>query len=128
LGKTYEEDYLNFDNLFNPKTIAVIGVSLKNERHPANVIYNKIHLRYPVKVYAVNPSGGQFQREQVYTDITEIPDDIDLAVIAARAKHVPDIMQNCIQKQVGGATVISGGFAETGRKDLQDQLVAMATN
>jgi acetyltransferase len=126
LEKKCEEEYLNFKNLFNPKTIAVIGVSLKNDRHPANVIYNKLHLRYPVQVYAVNPRGGKIQREQVYTDIAEIPDEIDLAVIAARAEHVPDIMQRCIQKHVGGATVISGGFAETGRKDLQDRLVAIA--
>jgi len=99
LEKKYEEEYLDFQNLFNPKTIAVIGVSLNNERHPANIIYNKIHLRYPVQVYAVNPRGGFIQREKVYTDIAEIPDEIDLAVIAARAKHVPEIMQKCIQKQ-----------------------------
>jgi acetyltransferase len=35
-------------------------------------------------------------------------------------------MQQCIESHVGGATVISGGFAETGRKDLQDRLVAIA--
>jgi hypothetical protein len=38
--------------------MAVIGVSLTNDRHPANIIYNKIHLRYPVKVFPVNPRGG----------------------------------------------------------------------
>ena len=54
---------MNFTPLFKPTTIAVAGVSLSNDRHPANVIYNKIHLRYPVKVYPVNPRGGSFQRE-----------------------------------------------------------------
>jgi len=117
---------LDFTPLFHPKTIAVLGVSLTNDRHPANVIYNKIHLRYPVKVYPVNPRGGQFQRDRVYADIADIPARIDLAVVAARAEFVPDILERCIKNGVGGAVIISGGFAESGRADLQERLVALA--
>jgi acetyltransferase len=64
--------------------MAVAGVSLSNERHPANVIYNKIHLRYPVKVYPVNPRGGAFKRDRVYRGMEEISGPVDLAVIAVR--------------------------------------------
>ena len=117
---------MDFTPLFNPKTIAVLGVSLTNDRHPANVIYNKIHLRYPVKVYPVNPRGGQFQRDRVYADIADIPSRIDLAVVAARAEFVPDILERCIKSGVGAAVIISGGFAESGRTDLQERLVALA--
>jgi acyl-CoA synthetase (NDP forming) len=117
---------LDYRPLFNPATIAVIGVSLTNDRHPANVIYNKIHLRYPIKVYPVNPKGGKLQNDRVYEDVSRIPAKIDLAVVAARAEFVPDILQSCIRNGVGGATVISGGFAEIGRQDLQDRLVELA--
>jgi acetyltransferase len=117
---------LDFTPLFHPKTIAVLGVSLTNDRHPANVIYNKIHLRYPVKVYPVNPRGGQVQRDRVYADIADVPARIDLAVVAARAEFVPDILERCIKNGVGGAVIISGGFAESGRADLQERLVALA--
>ena len=117
---------MNLQTLFEPKTMAVVGVSLTNDRNPANVIYNKNHLRYPVKVFAVNPRGGIFQGERVYTCISEIPEKVDLAVIAVRAGHVTGILDECIQHGVGGAVVISGGFAEVGRKDLQDRLVASA--
>ncbi|MCP5045987.1 MAG: CoA-binding protein, partial [bacterium] len=117
---------MNFKPLFKPKTMAVIGVSLANDRHPANVIYNKNHLRYPIRVFPVNPKGGILQRETVFTDISKIPEKIDLAVIATRAEYVPDILDKCIQNQVGGAAVISGGFAEIGRKDLQEKMVAIA--
>jgi acyl-CoA synthetase (NDP forming) len=105
---------VDLNPLFRPKSIAVIGVSLSNDRHPANVIYDKINLRYPVTVFAVNPRGGQLHRNQVYKDITEIPEPVDLAVIAARSKYVPAILKGCIEKKVGGATIISGGFAEVG--------------
>ena len=117
---------MNFKPMFKPKTMAVIGVSLTNDRHPANVIYNKTYLRYPIKVFPVNPKGGILQRETVFSDISEIPEKIDLAVVAARAEYVPGILEKCIQKEVGGATVISGGFAEIGQKEVQDRLVDMA--
>lgn len=119
---------MNFDSLFNPRTIAVAGVSLSNDRHPANVIYNKLHLRYPVSVFPINPRGGKLQRETVYRQLSEVPESVDLVVIAARAEHVPSILQDCIASGVGGATIISGGFAESGRDDLQQRLVEMASS
>ncbi|MBK5099973.1 MAG: CoA-binding protein [Desulfobacteraceae bacterium] len=117
---------MNFQPLFEPKTMAVIGVSLQNDRHPANVVYNKNQLRYPVKVFPVNPRGGLLQGETVYTRISEIPEKVDLAVIAVRAELVPEIVTDCIEAGVAGAAVISGGFAESGRNDLQDRMVARA--
>ena len=117
---------MDFTRLFKPQTMAVAGVSLANERHPANVIYNKIHLRYPVKVYPVNPKGGVFKRDRVYRGVDEIPGTVDLAVIAVRAELVPETLMQCIRKGAGGAVIISGGFAESGRADLQERITAMA--
>jgi len=117
---------VDFTRLFKPQTMAVAGVSLANERHPANVIYNKIHLRYPVKVYPVNPKGGVFKRDRVYRGVDEIPGPVDLAVIAVRAELVPETLMQCIRKGAGGAVIISGGFAESGRADLQERITAMA--
>jgi acyl-CoA synthetase (NDP forming) len=117
---------MNLDPIFKAKTMAVIGLSSRNDSHPANVIYNKNRLRYPITVYPVNPKGGIVKREVVYRDVTEIPDSIDLAVIAARADYVPGIIENCIKKDVGGAVIISGGFAESGRPELQERMVDMA--
>jgi acetyltransferase len=106
--------------------MAVIGVSLTNDRHPANVIYNKNSLRYQAEVFAVNERGGMFQGKTVYPHISKVPQKVDLAVIATRAEVVPRIVENCIQAGVDGAVIISGGFAESGRRDLQDALVSLA--
>ena len=113
--------------LFQPQSIAVVGVSLKNERHPANVIYKKLRLRYPVTAYPVNPKGGSLMGDRVYTDVTQIPETIDLVVVAVRSKFVPSVVEQSIQCGAGGAIVISGGFSEVGNTDLQDQLVTLAT-
>jgi acyl-CoA synthetase (NDP forming) len=107
---------MDFKRMFEPKSIAVIGVSLKNNRHPANVIYNKNNLRYPVKVFPVNPNGGMLHGEKIYSGISEIPEKVDLAIIAVRAEHCPDIIADCIKAEVGGAVVISGGFSRNWKK------------
>jgi acyl-CoA synthetase (NDP forming) len=117
---------MDFTRIFKPKSLAVVGVSLTNDRHPANVIYNKNNLRQQVEVFPVNGRGGKLREETVYPRIAEIPKKVDLAVIATRAETVPQVLRDCIAAGVGGAIVISGGFAESGRKDLQDALVAIA--
>ena len=104
--------------LFEPKTMAVVGVSLSNDHHPANVIYNKNNHRYPVKVFAVNPRGGLLHDEEVYTGISKIPEAVDLAVIVTRSDFAPDIIEECITSGVKAAIVISGGFSEVGKQDL----------
>lgn len=118
---------MNLRALFEPKSLAVIGVSLVNDRHPANVIYHKNNLRYPVEVFAVNPRGGILQGERVFSQISEVPHGVDLAVIAVRAEYCADILDDCVSAGARGAAIISGGFAETGRKDLQDRLVTVAS-
>lgn len=117
---------MEFRALFEPKTMAVVGLSLTNDAHPANVIYYKNYLRYPVKTYGVNPRGGMHKDERIFARIGDIPEHIDLAVIVVRADTVPAVMEECIKAGVGGAIVVSGGFGETGRMELQNRLAAMA--
>ncbi|MDA8136291.1 MAG: CoA-binding protein [Desulfobacteraceae bacterium] len=112
--------------LFKPSTMAVIGVSTSQDNHPANVIYTKNNLRYPVKTFPVNPKGGMLHREKLYRNIADIEENIDMAVIAVRAEFVPKVMEDCIQKGVKGAVIVSGGFAEAGNRALQQRLTDIA--
>lgn len=117
---------MDLTKIFKPDTMAVIGVSLTNETHPANVIYNKNRLRYEARAFAVNPRGGRIRGDMAYKRLEDIPEKIDLAVIAVKAELVISVVEECIETGVGGAVIISGGFAETGLGDLQDRLVALA--
>jgi len=112
--------------LFKPSTMAVIGVSTSQDNHPANVIYTKNHLRYPVKTFPVNPKGGTLHREKLYQSVFDIEERIDMAVIAVRAEFVPKVMEDCIKKGIRGAVIVSGGFAEAGNTVLQQQVVDIA--
>jgi len=117
---------MNLDRLLKPKRVAVIGVSTSNDNHPANVIFKKLHFRYPVDVYAVNNRGGELHGIPVYPGIADVPGAIDLAIIAVRAAYSPEVLESCIGKGVGGAVIVSGGFAETGNAALQDRVTTIA--
>ncbi len=112
--------------LFRPSSMAVIGVSSTQDSHPANVIYMKNHLRYPVLTYAVNPKGGQINREPLYQQLEDIDGDVDMAVIVVRAQFVPGVVEQCIKKGVKGAVIISGGFSESGNHELQKKVTDIA--
>ncbi|MCK5543369.1 MAG: CoA-binding protein [Desulfobacterales bacterium] len=112
--------------LFKPSTMAVIGVSTSQDSHPANVIYNKNHLRYPVKTFPVNPKGGFINRAALYQSVEDIKEKVDMAVIAVRSEFVSKVLEQCIKKGVGGAVIISGGFAETGNLKLQNRIADIA--
>ena len=112
--------------LFEPRSMAVFGVSLSNDRHPANEIFNKNLLRYPVRVFGVNPRGGTINGETIHRNIADVPEPVDLAVIAVRADLVPGTLSECIGAKARSAVVISGGFGEVGRQDLQERLAAIA--
>ena len=117
---------MRLKSLFKPSTMAVIGVSTSLDSHPANIIYNKNHLRYPVKTFPVNPRGGSLNRAPLYKSVEDIDEHVDMAVIAVRAEYVPKVMEQCIKKGVKGAVIISGGFAEAGNLSLQNRLVDIA--
>jgi len=117
---------VDLKKLFKPSTMAVIGVSTSQDNHPANVIYNKNHLRYPVKTFPVNPKGGILNRQTLYQSVEDIDQNIDMAVIAVRSEFVPAVVEQCIRKRVGGAVIISGGFSESGNTVLQKRVVDMA--
>jgi acyl-CoA synthetase (NDP forming) len=116
----------NFNRLFKPKSIAVVGVSLSNDRHPANVIFQKLLLRYPVRAYAINPKGGNLQREKIYPDFSALPEKVDHAVIAVRAEQVEEVLHKAIAGGAGGATIVSGGFVEAAARCAKPVIVLKA--
>ena len=106
--------------------VAIIGASKNETKRGYQAIRTLLDEKYEGKIYPVNPKGGEIHRETIYPDVADIPDKLDLAVIAARAEFVPAILLSCAKAKVGGATIISGGFAEVGRADLQQRLADIA--
>ncbi len=114
------------EKFFYPRSVVVIGASRK-PGHVGNVIAANFAKKFKGDVYFVNPKGGELFGKPLYKSIDEIPaDEIDMAVIVVPARIVPAVMRELPKKKVKAVVVISGGFAEVGRKDLQDEIVRIA--
>jgi acyl-CoA synthetase (NDP forming) len=116
----------DLNRLLEPRSIAVIGVSLGNPFHPTNIIYHKNRLRYRAATYGINPKGGELFGETIYANLEQIPEAVEVAVVGVRAELVPGALRQCIRAGLAGAIVISGGFAETGRGDLQAEVAELS--
>lgn len=102
--------------VLEPQSVAVIGAS----RQPGSVGYavlqNLLMGRFTGVVYPVNPNARSICGVRAYPSVLDIPDTVDLAVIIVRAPIVPQVLEQCGQKGVKGAIVISAGFKETGEE------------
>ena len=62
--------------------------------------------------FPVNPNHAMVLEEKAFSTITDVPEDVDLAVIATPAATVPGIVGECAAAEVKGAVIISAGFKE----------------
>ncbi|MBD3247674.1 GNAT family N-acetyltransferase [Candidatus Falkowbacteria bacterium] len=112
------------DKLFNPQTIAVIGASDKEGGVGNALMKNLISNNFKGIVYPVNPKREAVQGIKTYPSVSDIPDKIDLAIIATPAKTVPALVEECGRAGVSGIVVISAGFDEIGEegKKMSEQI------
>jgi acetyltransferase len=114
--------------IFSPQTVAVIGASEKVGSVGRTVIWNLISSPFGGTVYPVNPKRANILGIKAYTNIHDIPEPVDLAVIVTPAPTVPSIIAECVDAGVKGAIVISAGFKEVGPEGakLEQEILAHA--
>ncbi|MBP6890729.1 CoA-binding protein [Candidatus Parcubacteria bacterium] len=115
---------MNLDKIFKPKTIAVIGASPVENSVGFGLIKNLSVKGHKRKIFCVNPNYQIVYGYECYKTINQIEEKVDLAIIAVKAQIVEKIVDQCIEKRVGGVIIVSAGFAESGKdgKILQDQI------
>ncbi|MGD6806797.1 MAG: acetate--CoA ligase alpha subunit [Candidatus Bathyarchaeia archaeon] len=118
----------NLDKIFNPQTVAIIGASDVEGSVGYAIVKNFSQSGYAGKVYYVNIKKPEILGVKTYQSVDQIPDQIDLAMIATPAKTVPGVMEECGKAQVKGVIIVSAGFKEVGPagKALEDQVGAVA--
>ncbi len=125
------------DKFFNPQKIAVIGASADKNKVGFALMKNILsgpptsqELRGASRtVYPVSLTTQEILGLKAYTSVLDIPDEIDLVIIAVRADTVPQVLKDCGQKHIPNAIVVSSGFKETGAegKYLEEQIAQIAT-
>ncbi len=104
--------------LFNPVSIAVVGASAKEGKIGNAVLKNIITSGYRGKIFPVNPKETEIERLKCYKSLQEIPQAVDLAIVAIPARAVPGIAEECGEKGVNSLIVLSAGFKEVGKEGL----------
>lgn len=102
------------NQIFNPKTIAVIGASNTPQTIGYALMNNLIGKGYRGIVYPVSLKERSVQGVRSYQKVSEINETIDLAIITTPASQVANLVRECGEVGVGGAVIISAGFSETG--------------
>ena len=110
---------------FFPRSVAIVGASRDPSKVGYQILYN-MKMRYRGRIYPVNPRAEEIMGLKCYPRVSDIPDDVDLAVIAVPAQVVPQVVEDCGVKGVRGVIVISAGFKEVGNVELENRVVEIA--
>jgi acyl-CoA synthetase (NDP forming) len=105
-------DFVKLDRAFNPKCVAVIGDS-------DQFMWLHGHSHFKGKLYSVqvNPQTAQQIESQFniknYTSVLNIPEPVDLAIVAVNRRVAMRVLDDCIRKDVTAAYFFTSGYSET---------------
>ncbi|MEM3807854.1 MAG: bifunctional acetate--CoA ligase family protein/GNAT family N-acetyltransferase [Nitrososphaerota archaeon] len=106
----------SLERMFNPKVVALIGATDKEGSVGLALLKNLLKNNGDREIYPVNPNRESVLGIKCYPSIKDVPEHVDLAVIATPAKTVPKIVEECGEAGVEGVVIVSAGFRETGEE------------
>jgi acetyltransferase len=112
-------EYRPLDAIFAPKSVAVIGATDRPGSVGRLVLWNLLSSSFGGTVYPVNPKRHSVLGVKAYSTIMDIPEPVDLAIIATPASTVPGVIRDCVDADVKGAIVLSAGFREIGAAGIE---------
>jgi acetyltransferase len=113
------------ETMLNPRSVALVGATETPNAVGQTIMQNL--LSFGGSVFPINPKRQTVFGVKAFPRVAEVPDPIDLAVIATPAATVPDLISQCAATGVKGAVIISAGFKEIGaegaklEKEIQDR-------
>jgi acyl-CoA synthetase (NDP forming) len=107
-------DYLHLRAIFAPRSIALIGATDRPGSVGRTLLWNLLSHPFGGTVYPVNAKKRSVLGIRAYPSIAEVPDTVDLVIVATPAHTVPGVIRECVANGVRGAIVISAGFREIG--------------
>jgi acetyltransferase len=113
------------DAIFSPRSVAVIGATDREGSVGRAVLWSLLSSPFGGTVYPVSEKRSNVLGIKAYPTVQDVPETVDLAVIATPAASVPAVIGQCVAARVRGAIVISAGFKEHGEhgKDLERQIL-----
>jgi acyl-CoA synthetase (NDP forming)/GNAT superfamily N-acetyltransferase len=127
-AREHRAESRSIGRLLSPRSVAVIGASREEHSVGQTVLGNLLAAGFSGPVYPVHPTATAVSSVRAYPTISDVPGEVDLAVVAIPAESVNDVVAQCAAKGVRGLVVLSAGFGETGAEGRarQDELVRLA--
>ncbi len=119
--REHRAESASIESFFRPKSVAVIGASRRQDTIGRALVRNLVLGDFTGRVHVVNPSADAVSGMPAYKTVGDIPDQVDVAIVAVPADAVQDVVLDCAAKGVHGLVVISSGFAETGEEGRHRQ-------
>ncbi len=110
---------MSLDSFFNARSVAIIGVSRDPNKVGHVIFRNFVDGGYQGKVFAVNPNAEDIIGHKSYASVLDIPEPIELAIVAVPAQVVPKVLEECGKKRIQNVIIDSAGFKEVGNQKLE---------
>ena len=123
---THDEILSAMTRIMQPEAVAVVGASAEQGKIGNSVMRNLIDGGYAGELYPVHPKAESILDHACYKNVTDVPGDIDIAIVCIPAPFVAGVIAQCGEKGIPGAILIPSGFAEVGEHELQAEIVAVA--
>ncbi|GAB2759417.1 bifunctional GNAT family N-acetyltransferase/acetate--CoA ligase family protein [Nocardioides salsibiostraticola] len=120
-GREHRAEAASIERFFNPRSVAIVGASRRQETVGQVLVRNLVNGDYTGRIYVVNPSADAVSGMPAYRRVQDVPDNVDIAIVAVPAESVSEVVLDCAAKGVHGLIVISAGFAETGEEGRRRQ-------
>ncbi len=122
----------NLDAIFNPRAIAIAGVSTTADHTQVggnSYLDAMIRCGFKGQLYPVNPKGGEMRGLTVYRSLRDIPGPVDYVISAIPAASALQLMTDCAEKGVKAIHFFTSGFSELGQDagiQLEKEVLAIA--
>ena len=122
-------DAATMERALNPKTVVVFG-----DKKASGYMWLNGMRRFTGRLYSVQVDPNEIANiEEMgvknFTSLGDVPEPVDYAVCAVPRSIAPRVVADCIKHNVGGVTLFTAGYAETGTeegKNAQNEILAMA--
>lgn len=112
---------MSLSTFFNPKSVAVVGVSADESKLGAVVFKNLIEAGFEGNLYGVNPklAGQELKGKKCFASVRDIPEPVDLVILLVPSRFCEAAVDDAIANGAKNVSIITAGFGEAGHKDLE---------
>ena len=118
--------YEELKTFFYPNSIAIYGASNTPFKFANMHLFNLLSGNYKGKIYLIHPRESKILGFDAYKSVLDVSEPIDLALIVAPTRVVPEILEDCGKKGIHHAICVTAGFSEIGNSDGRQKLQQVA--